>query len=61
MKNSAELVLDSKEVVETTKEELLILGFRALNKQGQDYILTAMDMAKDKYKKNIICFPTWSK
>lgn len=34
------------------KEETLISDFRALNDQGQDYILQTMDMVKDKYKKS---------
>lgn len=47
------------EAVEISKEELLISYFRTLNEQGQDYILKTMDMVKDKYIKNQICFPTW--
>ena len=36
----------------TPKEEMLLSDFRALNEQGQDYILQTMDMVKDKYKKS---------
>lgn len=33
-------------------ETSLLIEFRSLNKQGQDYILQTMDMVKDKYKKS---------
>ena len=36
----------------THKEEKLIIDFRSLNEQGQDYILQTMDVVKDKYKKS---------
>lgn len=36
----------------SSKEELLLIDFRTLNEQGQDYILQTMDMVKDKYKKS---------
>lgn len=29
--------------------------------RGQEYILNTIDMVKDKYTKNAICFPTWKK
>lgn len=35
------------------KEEQLVMAFRSLNKQGQEYILQTMDLVKDKYKKSI--------
>lgn len=49
------------EAAELSKEELLISYFRTLNEQGQDYILKTIDMVKDKYVKNPICFPSWRK
>ncbi len=33
-------------------ETSLLIEFRNLNSQGQDYILQTMDMVKDKYKKS---------
>lgn len=33
-------------------ETTLLIEFRGLNSQGQDYILQTMDMVKDKYKKS---------
>ena len=37
-------------------ETSLLIEFRSLNTQGQDYILQTMDMVKDKYKKSD-CLP----
>ena len=33
-------------------EQKLLSDFRSLNKQGQEYILQTLDMAKDRYKKS---------
>ncbi len=33
-------------------ETTLLIEFRGLNKQGQEYIMQTMDMVKDKYKKS---------
>lgn len=33
-------------------ETTLLIEFRSLNTQGQNYILQTMDMVKDKYKKS---------
>lgn len=33
-------------------EQKLLSDFRSLNKQGQEYILQTIDMAKDRYKKS---------
>ena len=34
------------------RETLLLIDYRNLNKQGKEFILQAMDMTKDKYKKH---------
>jgi hypothetical protein len=40
-------------IVTTNKPEAtLLIEFRNLNKQGQEYIMQTMDMVKDKYKKS---------
>lgn len=46
---------------QTLKEELLISCFQALNEQGQAYILNTIDMVKEKYSKDMVCFPAWRK
>lgn len=44
---------DSTEsLVLTPTERDLLLSFRSLSDQGQDYILQTMDLVKDKYKKD---------
>ncbi len=40
-------------IITTNKSETtLVIGFRNLNTQGQEYIMQTMDMVKDKYKKS---------
>lgn len=40
-------------IMTTSKPETtLLIEFRSLNKQGQEYIMQTMDMVRDKYKKS---------
>lgn len=45
---------NTKDYIVTTNkpEATLLIEFRNLNKQGQEYIMQTMDMVKDKYKKS---------
>lgn len=44
--------IEKKLSLNTTERELIV-NFRSLSEQGQDYILQTMDLVKDKYKKDI--------
>lgn len=39
-------------ITNNKSETTLLIEFRNLNKQGQEYIMQTMDMVKDKYKKS---------
>ncbi len=45
---------DTSDYIMTTNkpETTLLIEFRNLNKQGQEYIMQTMDMVRDKYKKS---------